>query len=674
MKRYLVALSATAITAVCLFVSGCAADFTQSTAPGSTVSVGAISGSVFGGRMPIAGAHVYLMQAGVTGYAGPGRTAGSGNASVSLLSSIPGVTASDSVGNYVTTDANGRWNITGDYTACTPGRGVYIYSLGGKPDGTHTNPAAGLMASLGVCPTGGNLALSYPSVNVNEISTIAAAYAFAGFASDATHVSTGTSAPALVGLQNAFNNADLMFDVTSNPYLNQPLTARLNTRNGNGTVPQRLLNTLANIIAACVDSTSSSSAQCGDVFNPYSLTNSDTATAAIYMAHNPTITTPFNAIGVADAGTTPYTPSYNTAPATFAVEIAYNGGGLVPDATPFPHAIAVDGKGDVWTANFGNVSEFSPLGVPISGAGGYVQCGMSNTATPSSIAIDPATNNAWVGVLYTNQVCGLQEGTGASLNGSGYLAGNSNDTFDGSENGPYDLAFDGSGNLWVADSLDNSDLGAAVEFTGVSSTKSVFENNALNSPAGIAISSPASFGGSNTGYVWISNYNSDPSIFTGTGGAKGTNSFIGLDNGGYGIAIDAGSNVWVAATPGITKISPTGNSSVGYQASLFNPYANTLAIDGGNNIWAPLVGSGSSGSMVELNNAGAVISPANGYVPADIHSNGFTQPGAVAIDQSGNVWYTMSYDASVRQLIGITVPTATPLGYAVENNLLGQRP
>ena len=70
---------------------------------------------------------------------------------------------------------SGRFTITGAYS-CNPGSQVYLYALGGDP-GAGVNSAAGLLAVLGNCPAPGNFLAATPFVSVNEVSTIAAAYA-----------------------------------------------------------------------------------------------------------------------------------------------------------------------------------------------------------------------------------------------------------------------------------------------------------------------------------------------------------------------------------------------------------------------------------------------------------------------------------------------------------------
>ena len=105
--------------------------------PGSplpaAVPMGSFHGSVYGGHAPIVNSRVFVLQAGTSGYGGK---------AVSLLDAPyaatpqPYATAKDSTGDatngmsYVTTNAAGYFNVTGDYS-CTPGLPVYLYAAGG---------------------------------------------------------------------------------------------------------------------------------------------------------------------------------------------------------------------------------------------------------------------------------------------------------------------------------------------------------------------------------------------------------------------------------------------------------------------------------------------------------------------------------------------------------------
>lgn len=416
----------TVAIALNLLLTGCS--LSRTAAPMPQVG-GALQGRVFGGQQPIVGARVYLFAANTTGYGGPGIAPSASNASLSLLGGAG--TATDSVGTYVTTDANGNFSITGDYT-CTANTQVYVYALGGNP-GAGTNSAAGLLAALGSCPAAGNFLASTPFIFVNEVSTIAAAYAMAGFASDATHVSSSSTALAKTGIANAFANAANLAGISTG-------AALTTTPGGNGTVPQSEINTLANILAACINSTGPVSTACttllGDALSSGSTgtTPTDTATAAINLAHYPG--TSVAAVYALSTGPPPFSPALAAVPKDFAVALKFTGGGI---GSSGPNAIAIDASSNVWVISTAanTVSEFSSNGVALSGSSGYTGGGMQ---APEGIAID-LSGNLWA----ANNSSGISKfsSTGAAISPTpfGYTGGGIS--------GPAAVAVDGAGNVWI---------------------------------------------------------------------------------------------------------------------------------------------------------------------------------------------------------------------------------
>ena len=136
-------------------------------------------------------------------------------------------------------------------------------------------------------------------------------------------------------------------------------------------MPQTEINTLANILAACVNSTGPSSTQCTTLFSnaaSSAFVTTDTATAALNIAHNPgpNSTVVGNLFGLQTAHS-PFQSGLTSAPNDFTIAISYTGGGL---NSPVP--LAIDASGDVWVGNTASgantVSEFSPLGAVISGS------------------------------------------------------------------------------------------------------------------------------------------------------------------------------------------------------------------------------------------------------------------------------------------------------------------
>ncbi len=105
----------------------------------------------------------------------------------------------------VKSDANGNFSISGTYS-CTSATQVYLVATQGDP-GSGTNAALSLAAALGDCATlQANAATTF--IQVNELTTIAAAYALAPFAKD--YADIGANGANNAGLVNAFANANAL--------------------------------------------------------------------------------------------------------------------------------------------------------------------------------------------------------------------------------------------------------------------------------------------------------------------------------------------------------------------------------------------------------------------------------------------------------------------------------
>ena len=456
-----------------LILSGCSGvpgtSPTQTT--GSSVPGAPLHGMVHGGQQPIVGAHVYLYAANTTGY---------GNASVSLLQNKGG-TVEDGSGNYYyPTQSGGVFSITGDFTCPSAGSQVYLYSTTGDPGlGDGPNPAIGLMAALGTC---GNL-ISAPYVVINEISTIATAYSIAGFAVDSTHVSSSSSALATAtDVPNAFLTIQNLESLGRG-------VALPTTPNGNGVVPQATIDTLADILGACVNSAGPSSTPCTMLFGNAMNGNSqpvETATAAINIAHNPgaNVQTLYGLLPT----DLPFQPTLLYQPNDFTLAITYTGGGL--DGTGLaPTAVAIDAGGDVWVPNYGSssLSEFTSNGVPKVNSP-FIAAGLDN---PTSVAID-TYGSAWVANFNGADMSEFNS-QGQKISGPPGFTG-------GGLNEPYGIAIDNVGNAWAANNGGNS--------------LSEFESNAsgglaLSGSSGYGdqvLAGPAGLAADVNGNVWTANY------------------------------------------------------------------------------------------------------------------------------------------------------------------------
>jgi len=637
--------------ALCLplaaLLSGCSASFTPATvAPPGHSLIGDIQGEIYGGQQPVNLAATYLFAAGTSGY---------GSASTSLLdSSVPAVCGSggnspcvDSNGDYyVLTNGNGHFAFGGLYT-CVPGTQVYMYSVGGN-SGTGTNTGIGLMAILGQCPAAGNLAATVPRVQVSEVSTIAAAYAFAAFAKDAIHVGSSGTTLAQTGIANAIANAANLYNIAG-PGGN---IANATTLGGNGIVPQSEIDAIANSLAACINSASAGSGQCTSLFK-YATSDgtisgtkpTDTASAAINIAHNPggpNISKIFD-----DAGTDgPFAPATNVVPNDLTIALTFSGGGLNN-----PAGLAVDASGNVWATNSaGNsVTELSPLGTALSSPSGFTDGAMSN---PQGIAID-STGNIWVANQGSGTVSELQS-NGTAAMGSPFTPINPA-TSAGALASPSQLAFDASGNLWVTNSV--SGAGSVVELSSSGSFLALAGTGSVLQPYGIAIDA------SSTG--WVPSFGQDTVDAISFAASTDVQTTDASLSSATSIAIDAAGTKWVADSGNskLTAISSTGAVTAYTGGSLNAPYA--IAVDGLGQIWA----ANKAGNSLSLfSNSGSPIPTTAGY------QGGLSGPQAVVVDPSGNVWVANTAANTVTEFVGAAAATITPLVTAVTNNTLGTEP
>jgi hypothetical protein len=654
------------------FLSGCSSSFDPSASPGSSpTSIGAISGVAHGGRQPIYQAQVYLLQASTTAYGGPGIAASSSNKSTDLLSSGDG---SDSTGFYVLTNSAGVFSFAGHTTACTTGDQVYVYSLGGKPDGSNANTAAGLMALLGTCGTDFN---SSTTVNMNEASTIAAAYAFAGFASNATHVGALSTSDTLAatGIKNAFKNASQLYDTTVNPFNGASVNvARTTTPGGNGTVPQKQVDTLANVLAACVNSVGPTFSQCSTLLadiksaGATGTSATDTATAAIYMAQHPGINVS-TLYGITGSGPNPYSPWFNTnSPTDFTIAITFTGGGMGQ-----PWSIATDANGYAWIGNDnGGLTQLTPLGVAVNGS--TPNSVGNSVAYVNGVAFD-TSGNLWVA---NNNGNGSTTTYGAAkvIISNETTQSGTNYVHNGGVESPGAVAVDGNNNAWLV----NDDGATASSLSGVNTngtglTNSPFSKSGTSTGINGLTGSFALAVDSNN-HIWVGNYTSSSVTAFNNDGSLISNYTGGGMAGVYGVAVDSGNHIWVINYDAHT-VSELNNSGVGITVStahaggLNGPYG--IALDGDGRPW---VANYTGSSLTSLDASANALSPSTGYIgPTSAYNVGTVNgPYSIQLDISGNVWLANYGPNNAVEFLGIATPSYQPLAAAVANNKLGTRP
>lgn len=621
-----------------LTLGGCGAGVSVSS-NNPAMGNGSIAGSVHGGQQPVGGSTITLMVPGTAGYG-----------------SAPTVLAT-------TTSTSGGGFTLPAYTCPANSGDVYLLASGGD-SGSGSNATLMEAALLGPCSSLGPATF----IRMSEVTTVAAAYALAPFAT-VTATSTGIGAPLSnqQGLTNAFAAANNLAPFTSG-------TAQAAGAIAGLVLPQAEMNTLANILAGCVNSTgaTTSTAACGMLFAAATPAGGvapvNTFQAALDIALNPgnNVTNLFN-LSTANA---PFQPVLATAPNDLAVGIEYTGGGIT--GSYGTDGMAIDTLGNAWivtgnTANVHSLTEISPAGLYISGTTGY---GANVLNAPQGIAID-AGNNVYVTDVGVNKVFRF------APNGS-LLA----TLAPASLSVPLGIVIDTDNTVWVADQGN-----AKVTHMTTAGTEAVGSPFfASSTPFDIALNAAGN---------WTADFNSgagNNGFLTNIAGSGGLilDAQLAVTGHAQGVALDRTGYAWytTVASGGATlgRENPTGGSNFS-PVAVPSQYAGLeVFVDGLNTVWLNTqsrVSGTAPGAVLRYSSAGALLSPATGYQANGAVVPSGDVPEGLAVDGSGNLWvsgyvldgnFNAVPNAFVTELIGIAGPTVTPIATAAKNGLLGMRP
>ena len=648
------------LAAVALLVTGCGIDaIAPETATDTAV---AIAGVAHGGQQPIVGATVTLYATKATGYGGTAQQ----------------------LGTPVTTGAGGTFSFNSQSITCPAGQQAYITSSGGNPGGG-TNSNALLMAALGPCA---NLTQS-TFVNIDEVATVAAAYALSGFTKiSGTTVNVTTSATNnngssgtgvagnYAGLAHAFGNAANLANTSTG-------TANATTvgTGSVGTVPQQEINFIADILAVCVNSTGGTEgdgSNCGKLFALTPAINgsfpTNTLQSMLNLAQRPYIsaanTTSLYALVT---GTPPFPTTYNSSNGTtdWTLAIGYNYGpwGIVE--------LSSSGVLETFPSCGSTcVTDTAFLGGAFDSSGNLWLAGASNNSAPGLYKYAPSTG---IYSYYNSSVTG---GTGSGTVGS-----------------PYQVGIDKAGDVFFAGYSQGgcpSTTCQPAELPAGSSTLTVaFGSNnlvpeTLGGSQGIAVDNTTN---ATAGNVIIADTTSTADIGILTPATPSTTASYNEvgETGAFGptgVAIDSQSNIWMVSVcqgnncathlSGLYKLSSAGAAYSGFPATSGLENARYLAIDGAGNVF---ISDYDGDGIVEYNNTTAsFVSPlptcadcgGGGYNSTDL--NGASDsPRGIAVDSSGAIWTSNSYHDSptyeIVQTLGVAAPTVAVQALGKYNTL-----
>ncbi|MDB5852761.1 MAG: repeat containing protein [Herminiimonas sp.] len=382
----------------------------------------------------------------------------------------------------------------------------------------------------------------------------------------------------------------------------------------------------------------------------------------------------------------------------------------------YPGGLAVDAAGNVYVADTFNslIRKVTPDGVvsTLAGGSGGSADGVGTAAGflyPAGIAVDARgnlavadTGNATVRRIDVNSRVSTVAGLAAQY---GYLDGQGSDA---RFNGPYGLAADAQGNVYVADSFSATirRISAAGVTTTLAGVPGIF--GSADGIAGAARSSPTQPGSAQlnaaygvaadaSGNVYVADTGNNlirkisatgmVSTLAGSAGQAGSadgQGALARFNAPYGVAIGRNGNLLVADTLNhvIRSVTPDGfvstlagvAQSVGASdgmagAARFNlPYGIAAAADG-----TVFVGDSGNHVIRKISTAGVVTTVA-GLAGSSGSSDGpsaiarFNSPQGIALDGNGTLYIADTLNATVRRL-GLDGQVTTVAGVGGEDGI-----
>jgi hypothetical protein len=690
-------IAACAITSALAVASlaGCGASGSFVPGVGPDTNVSALSGQVKGGPNPVANAFVTLYATQSVAPT-PSNKYGYG-----VAGTVLGTATTDSLGNFTFSSP----------ATCTAGQQAYIVSAGGNTGSNGANSAALLMAAIGPCSS------LTPStfIFINEPTTIAAAYALGQFMT-ISGTTVNISAPAnnnaaapsctvtggqttscqAAGLAHAFQNAANL--VSTAGTITAPPTGQVYSvlpTNSSAVVPQALINTLANVVMSCVNSSGSGSTQCTTLMAdttpitallPTATAPTNTLQALIDLAQYPddgaVAPNPAGANTLAlyalASPTGYYQPSIATLPANFDFTIAIDYIGTNGTAFTAPWFVTTDINDNIYvmdaiggTSGVG-VESIASNGAPrwVSTSNDSVSAGCGTYANRCGMATDT------LGHLYVaagSEIYQLNAGTGAAALAFAPLAGTTSDVAVDTNNNAFFTIYSGTlGSSSSIQELASGGIALSDLSVGGAPDATLYQYITID----------------NLGSIWAGEQACCSTDYIGnTGGGTATPAY---DNAPIVIAqgsdtlnstpmIDSAGNAWLADQNYLYEVPyatfPVVAAATG--ANWFGGVVRQTAIDGDNKIavagangsapygymgmWYPTGGTKTSYAVfspcASVNVTGSTATPITTTCGTGAAYDAAAR--SVTIDDTGSLWYsfTSSSPHNILQVLGPGAPT-----------------
>jgi len=517
-----------------------------------------------------------------------------------------------------------------------------------------------------------------PTGTITSITAVPTVSVTASTTNYVTGAANGSSA---AGMAHGFANAATLYSVS---------TGAVNTTSPNNTavtVPLTLINSIANSLQYCVNSTGGSATSstvndgthCGKLFSyttnvsgSNQVVPSNTLQAALNIARFPTQNV--SSIFGLGSGMPAFATALGTTPTDFSLALAFTkgAGGSASTGLIYPYSLALDGNDNVYVMNSNasattqsNIVAFNNNGTTIYATG----VDTTTVTAPRYIAADGSgnlfiSNNGGSTTSSIVQVYAASNGAVGQKISPGVI-------------NAWGVALDSSGNLWIGFGGTSP---ALAEYSYSSSTWSADTLGAT--PTGTNFS--YQIVPDKNGNIWAAQFNSTTANLpivvpyssgygTATVTASGT-----TEKSSYGLVVDSSGNGWYLGTADINKLTASYSGSVvtaivSSTAATYTPASGTaglryMAIDGNNTLWTEDINSSTS-NYAAVGYKTTALSPTPFRLKPCIANSGTTCPSASSstagiygaripvVDSSGDVWYASATNGEVVEFIGLAAPS-----------------
>ncbi len=363
----------------------------------------------------------------------------------------------------------------------------------------------------------------------------------------------------------------------------------------------------------------------------------------------------------------------------------------------YPEGVAVDVSGNVYVADTDNhtIRKITPGGAVTKLAGATGVSGSSNGIAgaagfydPCGVAVD-TNGNVFVADTYNNTIRQITSaGMVTTLAGSAGASSGADGTGSAAGfNSPYGVSVDASGNLYVADTGNDTirkiATGAVVTTLGGMAIESGSSDGtggaaSFNAPRGVAVDADGNTYVADTGNYTVRKISPDGSVMTlaglaGTSGSADGSNNVARFTDPENLAVDILGNVYVADTGNhtIRKITPggvvttfaglagTAGSADGSRGTATFRYPYGVAADTNGNIYV----ADTYNYTIRKITSGGVVSTLAGLAGAVGATNGtggaarFNHPCGVTVDAGGNLFVADTGNYAIREITPAGVVT-----------------